>query len=163
MRTLIVYESVHGNTKSVAEAIACGIGGDTTLLEVDAAPREVDYDLLVIGAPTYGLGMSWPRNRAPGSIGVREWIPEMVVPSTTAVATFGTHVGNRRIATTASAQIARVLHQAGAPVVTQPVSFRLVGRRGPLRDDEWLRARRWGARLAAMVVPIVELAGHSPG
>jgi hypothetical protein len=83
MHVLIVYESLFGNTREVAEAIAEGVrdgatgatrpgtsdadaslGGtadlDVDLVEVGAAPTVLpeDLDLLVVGGPTHAFGMS---------------------------------------------------------------------------------------------------------
>jgi len=63
---LIVYESMYGGTRQVAEAIADGLSASTrcTVTEVGDAPTVVgpDVDLLVIGAPTHAFGMSTPRH-----------------------------------------------------------------------------------------------------
>ena len=96
MRTLIVYESMYGNTRRVAEAIADGLGQRT---EVEIAPigqataqLVAQADLLIVGAPTHIHGMSSATSRRgaaadaakPGSNlhlepdaeakGVREWL-----------------------------------------------------------------------------------------
>lgn len=58
MKVLIVYESKYGNTKKVAETIGEGIteeGNETDVLHVKAVERETvkDYDVILIGSPTY--------------------------------------------------------------------------------------------------------------
>jgi len=65
MRTVIVYESLFGNTHQVAEAIEEGIreadpAADVTCVRVgDAGDAHVeDADLLVLGGPTHVRGMS---------------------------------------------------------------------------------------------------------
>ncbi|MBS2548593.1 flavodoxin family protein [Catenulispora sp. NL8] len=71
MRALIIYESVFGNTHTVAEAIAEGLrtAGEATL--VPAADAEgsllasVDVDLLIIGGPTHGHGLPALYTRKP--------------------------------------------------------------------------------------------------
>ena len=68
MRTLVVYESMFGNTQAIAHAIADGLSlhHDVTLEEVGLAPERLDDDivLLVVGGPTHALGMSRPETRA---------------------------------------------------------------------------------------------------
>jgi len=63
MRAMVLYESMFGNTASVACAIAAGLRGE---YEVDvrpvnggppAPPDSVEADLLVIGAPTHAHGL----------------------------------------------------------------------------------------------------------
>jgi Flavodoxin domain len=62
MRALVVYESMFGNTRAVAQAIAAGLGGPAVAraIPVSAAPEEdlSGYDLLVVGGPTHVHGMS---------------------------------------------------------------------------------------------------------
>ena len=60
MRTLIVYDSVHGNTRSIAQAISDAIPGKVKVLRAsqvnDSELKTVD--LLIVGAPTHGGGPS---------------------------------------------------------------------------------------------------------
>jgi hypothetical protein len=71
MRAIVVYESMYGNTHTVAEAIGEGlrsvIGGDgavgvveTSVMSVHDATAErlTGVDLLVVGGPTHAHGMS---------------------------------------------------------------------------------------------------------
>lgn len=62
MRALVVYESMFGNTRRIAQAIADGIrdGADVALTDVVDAPADVpdDVDLVVVGGPTHVFSMS---------------------------------------------------------------------------------------------------------
>ena len=60
MSILVVYESMWGNTRAVADAIARGLGPDTAVVEVTRAPADIpaDVDLLVVGGPTHAFSMS---------------------------------------------------------------------------------------------------------
>lgn len=49
MKSLIVYSSVTGNTKKVAEAIAAPLTGTTDLFPVETAPPAADYDVIAVG------------------------------------------------------------------------------------------------------------------
>jgi flavodoxin len=56
MRALIVYDSVHGNTQKVAQAIGDAPGGEVSVRhvsEVSVADVEA-VDLLIVGSPTHG-------------------------------------------------------------------------------------------------------------
>ncbi len=57
MRVVIVYESMFGNTRLIAEAIAKGFGDETDVQVfgvADADPKVVeDADLIVVGGPTH--------------------------------------------------------------------------------------------------------------
>jgi flavodoxin len=47
MKTLIVYSSMTGNTKKLAEAIASRLGGEKALCPIDEAPEPQGYELIV--------------------------------------------------------------------------------------------------------------------
>lgn len=49
MKTLIVYSSMTGNTKLVAEAIATVFGEEAGLFPVESAPAADAYDLIAVG------------------------------------------------------------------------------------------------------------------
>ena len=70
MRTVVVYESMYGNTHLVADAIADGLrggspGADVVVMPVADATAQVlaDTDLVVVGGPTHVHGMSRPTTR----------------------------------------------------------------------------------------------------
>jgi len=68
MRATVVYESLFGSTREVAEAVAegpraaPGAAVDCRPV-VDAGPALGQVDLLVVGGPTHFLGMSSQRSR----------------------------------------------------------------------------------------------------
>lgn len=161
MRALIVYESLWGNTRTVAEAVAGGLA-DTCAVELgpvaDAPPPDaIDVDLLVVGCPTHAFGLSRPATReearARGAsevpdLGVREWL-DGATSVQTRVATFDTHVWRPNLPGWASRNAAKVLRRLGATQVGRPESFYVHGYEGPLLDGELVRARTWGTDLAA--------------
>lgn len=69
MRVAVVYESLFGNTRLVAEAIAEGIqaAGPGAVVKcspvTEAGPALAAVDLLVVGGPTHFLGMTSQRSR----------------------------------------------------------------------------------------------------
>ena len=164
--SLVVYESSFGNTKSIAEAIAFGLAGDVELIDVNEAPMRLgpEVGLLVVGGPTHAFTMSTTRTRrsasdmsgaAPARIGIREWIDEMSMLSTTPVATFDTKVDHPRLPGSAARAAARRLRRAGLSVVVEPETFYVLGTPGPLDDGERDRARLWGAALRSLVAPVL--------
>jgi len=101
MRAIVVYESLFGRTREVAEAVAEGLRAAAPGAAVDcwpvvdAGPAVGQVDLLVVGGPTHFLGMSSQRSRRmvrqyqeragghrsrraagkhPAGPGVREWL-----------------------------------------------------------------------------------------
>ena len=165
---LVVYESMFGGTRQVAEAVADGLRRSTrcTLVEVGAAPTVVDndVDLLVIGAPTHAFGLSTPATRHEAQnetstpvisrdLGVREWLAALVLLSpNTRTAAFDTHVKQRWVPGSAAHKIAHSLAHKGLTRVHEPVSFRVDGTTGPLLDGELARAQQWGAELGRSLV-----------
>src|SRR5260221_7752857 len=69
MRAIVVYESLFGRTREVAEAVAEGLRAAAPGAAVDcrpvvdAGPAVGQVDLLVVGGPTHFLGMSSQRSR----------------------------------------------------------------------------------------------------
>lgn len=163
-RTLVVYESMFGNTRAVAGAIAEGAGaaGPVELVEVGAAPTTLpdDVDLLVVGAPTHAFGMSRPSTRKSASeqsetplvsagIGVREWLDGLVPRPGVRACAFDTRVRVPGLPGSAAKAIARRLRSLGFTVQARQASFWVAGSPGPLRDGELSRARAWGADITA--------------
>lgn len=178
MRALVIHESLFGNTRTIAEAVARGLAEARPDLDVRclSAAEAVgppatgleDLDLLVVGCPTHAWGMSSVRSRtaqlakdrresperahdpdAEGP-GVRELLPLVAAgaPGVRAAA-FDTRLASR-FSGGAARRLARALHRGGAVVVGRPEGFVVTGMTGPLRDGEVERARAWGAELASL-------------
>jgi Flavodoxin domain len=164
MRALVIYESIYGNTRAIADAIAQGLGGQVDVRPAhDAGSVPGDVDLLVVGGPTHmhGLTTAMTRKMAvsaakedaakvePGATeepGLREWLRDLDATGLRAAA-FDTR-GDARAALTGSAAkgIARRLRRQGCEVVDRQ-SFLVADSEGPLEDGELDRAREWGASL----------------
>ena len=158
-RALVVYESMFGNTRLIAEAVAdvlserCAV----QLVEAAQAPLEVhDVDLLVVGGPTHALGMSRPATRtdardkgATGDVerGVREWLSDVtVMPRPALAAAFDTRVRTPLPLGSARRPISRRLRRLGLRVAPS-ASFVVTSTSGPLEAGEVEAARSWAAQL----------------
>jgi len=167
-RVLVVYESMFGNSQSIAAAIADGIrtAAEVTLVPVGDAPARLpaDVELLVVGGPTHAFGMSRPSTRTDASgqgelvmspdTGIREWL-DLLSPGDgqTAAATFDTRVTKvRRLPGSAARGAAKVLRRKGFPLARPAASFYVGDVKGPLDEGEIERARRWGEDLAHEVL-----------
>lgn len=170
MRAVILYESMFGNTRRIAEAIGRGLAplGDVAVVHVaDADIAHVaDADLLVLGAPTHALGLPRPNTRRsaaemaakPGNgvileaqasgAGMREWLPDLR-PGKGAAAVFDTRLGFP-MAGHASKKLRRHLRHHGYSLVTPPESF-TVDNRNVLRPGEEERAVAWGRHLSSVM------------
>jgi flavodoxin len=181
MRVLIVYESMFGNTRAIAEAIASGINGDAAVSVVgvnDMDARTLEgVDLVVVGAPTHAHGMSRPSTRKSAADiaskpdsnvklelyalgkGVREWL-DSIGPVRARAATFDTRMKGPAWATGSAAKgIAKRLRRLGSQLVTQPTSF-FVAKGNTLRPGETERAAEWGQQLAREMQGMVEHRAH---
>ena len=159
-KTVVLYESLFGNTERIARAIADGLRQSTevTLANFGEMPGETaDADLIVLGGPTHGWGMTKPTSRSrPGSeayaLGVREWLETAPPGMGRSAAAFDTRFDKPRWLTgSAAVRIGRELERLGHQMVMPPESFFVLHTGGPLRPGEEERARRWGSDLAQSV------------
>jgi hypothetical protein len=156
----VVVESMWGNTRAVGEAIARGLGGATTVVDVADArvglPAEVT--LLVVGGPTHAFSMSRTATRRdavqhgaePGHErrGIREWLDHLSTSDRLKVATFDTRVTKAKrlpgsAAKAAGKEVRR--HHLGQLVASE--SFYVDDMEGPLSEGELDRAEQWGRDL----------------
>jgi len=167
MDALVVVESVFGNTRRIAEAVAEGLGPRMHARVVDVAEAEGltdGVDILVVGGPTHAFGMTRLSTRQSAAeqagdgavaarVGLREWLPTLgpAAPGQLAAA-FDTRVSRPRIAGSAAAGALRRLQHLGYQRITRPESFRVTGTKGPLQHGELERARLWGSGLVARVI-----------
>jgi hypothetical protein len=179
MKAVIVYESMFGNTRAVADAIAEGFrpGNETVVIPVaQAGPEVLDgADLVVVGGPTHVHGMSRSGTRKgaaqmagkpdsgltlePGAagMGLRDWFADLGHVGIAAAA-FDTRIDGLAMFTgQASRGIARLLRHHGFHVVAGSESF-LITKGNRLRAGEEDHAKAWGRLLSSKVVAM-KLAG----
>ncbi len=169
MRIAVIYESIYGNTRAIAEAIADGlrVHGDVTLEPADDQAF-MDVDLLVVGAPTHAHGLPTAMTRRgveaaaqaaqdegqPLESGptqaVRSFVDRLQKGSGRSAACFDTRFDKSPLLTGSAAKtIAKKLGRLGYELVAPPQSFYVLDSEGPLKDGELERARAWGASLIA--------------
>ena len=181
MRVLLVYESLYGNTRIIANCIAEGLRDrhDVEAVPVTRAGADLldDSDVLVVGGPTqfHGLSSNWSRGvgaeaagnprggvaAEPGAVGVglREWLFNVSPGLGRQAAAFDTRFEGAALLTgRASSGIAHRLDRRGYRVVTDPASF-MVDRRNALLAGEAARARVWGVTLAGVLEPVSPAVG----
>ncbi|TDV44138.1 flavodoxin family protein [Actinophytocola oryzae] len=161
--TLVVFESMFGNTKKIAEAVADGLRTELTVevAEARSAPAVLgsEVDLLVVGGPTHAFGMSRRSTRADAGrqgadreaaagTGLREFVEGLAAGTARpAVAAFDTKVSRPRLPGSAARAARNRLRRAGFRTVSQAENFHVSGTPGPLLDGELARARVWGEQL----------------
>ena len=178
MRAVVVYESMFGDTRQVAEAIGDGLGNEFEVAVVPvnqvATDQLTGIDLLVVGGPTHVRGMSRPKTRAgavdqasqpetgivlePGAAGpgLREWFTTLTDAPPHAAA-FDTRVQMSPLITgRAAPKIARSLQRGGCHLIAEPESFLVTTKKPALAAGERDRARAWGQTLAANALTEVQ-------
>jgi hypothetical protein len=169
-RALVVYESVFGDGRTVAHAIADGLapGIRADVVAAADAPAEIgpDVALLVVGGPNHAFGMPGPRTRdsaieqygadiADTRAGLHEWLETLRIAGTgLPAAAYDTRGSGHPLLTKldhASRTEEKLLGKAGAELVAPAEHFYVADAKGPLVEGEADRARRWGATLARAV------------
>ena len=151
MKALVIYDSVYGNTKRIAEAVAKEIPGSVLVNVKDANYSLLSgIGLLVMGSPTHGGNESPALQKFIAGIpkdslrGMKvacfdTWISQEGQGFLTraAVGIFG-HAAPRTLAR---------LQHAGGSRTGQPEGFFVKGKQGPLAEGELERAREWARKL----------------
>ncbi len=146
MKTLIIYDSVYGNTEKIARSISGAIDGDVKVLrtsEVDPCELE-SIDFLIVGSPTHGgrptLAVQSFLNR----------IPELAIKGIN-VAAFDTRMSSKlvRIFGYAAVKIAGSLKAKGGILTLPPEGFLVKGGKDPLKEGEPERAASWAKEIVS--------------
>lgn len=150
MKTLVVYDSLYGNTETIARTIAQALPGDVPVVRAGQAdPAELETaDLLIIGAPTHG---SLPSETAQGLI-QRIGSPAR---DGARLATFDTRLswGFLKRYGFAASKMADPLVEKGWTLAVAPEGFFVRGlKKGPLKRGELERASAWAKRLAETLI-----------
>ena len=176
MQVCLVFESMFGNSRDIAEAVAAGFraaqpDATFTVVNVLHAPTDPGADLLIVGGPTHAFSMSRPDTRAErgkhvttdelrarvatlpdadAGPGIREWLTDLVPGNGTPAVTFDTRA-SYPIPKRAAKAMAKRLTALGYRMLQSPQGFLVGGVTGPLNEGELDRARVWGAQLAGLV------------
>ncbi len=152
MHTLVIYDSLFGNTEKLAHSIASGIGKNVPVMKVNEVNPESlqNLDLLVIGSPTHG---GWPSEKTKSFINS---LSEGVLHELR-TATFDTSIsveGQSKVTKFfvkmfgyAAGRLTAMSKKKGASIVASE-SFYVSGKEGPLVEGEISRAKKWAASIA---------------
>ena len=147
MTTLIVFDSVYGNTETIARAIGDAIPGRVQVLRVGQvnAGELAAVDLLIIGSPTHG---------AMPTEAIQALLDKLGPPPREGVrvTTFDTRLTwgfLERWGGFAAPKMADTLEEKGWTLAGEPGGFFVRGlKKGPLKKGEIERAATWAKGLA---------------
>lgn len=151
MKGLLVYDTTHGNTRAVAEALSetlklSGIEVDSLHVKDVRQASAKQYDFLVVGSPTRFGTMSFAVKRFLGKVKADEWAGRQF-------AAFDTEnpANLEKVEYSAGEKIAARLRE-GQMHQLAPVFRALVHEmKGPLLEGEVERARGYASDLAAQL------------
>ncbi len=155
MKSLVVYDSVFGNTEEVARAVAgvLATGGEVAMKrpeEASAADLE-GVELLVVASPTRAF------RATPATISfIKQLAPDAL--HRVRVAAFDTRIDVEKIDKRflsfmvktfgyAAGPIAKALQKKGGSPAAEPAGFLVGDKEGPLVDGERERAEEWARAL----------------
>jgi flavodoxin len=157
MKVIVVFDTIYGNTRRIAEAIVEGLGSkhESELVRAEEANRQTveNIDVLMVGSPTHG---GWY------SASLKEFFDLLSEESLQGirVCSFDTStpmknqgfVVNRltRLFGRAAPRIARELKKKGATIVDTK-TFIVLGRKGPLEEGELEHACEWAAAIMSKI------------
>jgi len=174
MQAFVVYESMYGNTATIAEAIGRGLTEAGMTVEVapcgQVTPEQIiDADLLIAGGPTHAHGMSHEGTRdtartdekndfeepAPEP-GLREWLHDLPEGAARPAAAFDTRLHGPALFTGSAAKhIISRLEDRGFQIAAEPESF-FVTKDNQLMDGEEARAQAWAADTARLLEQVLD-------
>jgi hypothetical protein len=171
-RALVVYESIFGDARTIAEAVARGLADryDVDVVAAREAPKHIPYDvgLLVVGGPNHGFSMPRQSTREAAidqygadiddtRTGLHEWLEAVRLPAGVRAAAFDTRMDHPKVVVAfdhASRTERKLLERHDATIVAPAEHFRVTDTEGPLADGEVERAVRWGRTLAGKLSPL---------
>ena len=148
MKGLVVYDTTHGNTKAVAEALSevlreSGIDVDTVHVKDAGKPNPKEYGFLVLGSPTRFGTMSFAVKRFLGKVKADAWADR-------SFAAFDTENPENLEKNQGSAgeKIAAQLAERGLRQAMPVLKALVLDMKGPLVEGELERVKEYGRDLA---------------
>jgi flavodoxin len=149
-KVIIVYESVYGNTKKIAEAIAGGIneyeGAECIVRRTGEIHTDdlCEYDAILFGCPNH--------NQQPArNLLIFIDRASIVHLEGKVGATFDTYTGGNRDIAVRKLDT-KIREKMPGIAITEHLSCKVNGRKGPLAEDEESRARGFGVRFGKRVL-----------
>ncbi len=141
-KAIIVYESVYGNTKKIAEALCEGINMVEGVECVIKKTGEIhtddlcDYDAILLGCPNHNQGPA---------LNLVRFIDRAAIVHLKAKigAAFDTYTGGNKDVAVVKLE-KRILEKLPGISIEGRLSAKVTGRKGPLAEDEESKAQEFG-------------------
>ncbi len=145
MKSLVIYDSVHGNTKTIAGTVAKELGSDARVMSVSEFKPEYlkEVKLLVVGSPIIAWQPTTKMNAFLAGFKKNQLDGFKAAVFDTRVALFH---GD------AAGKIAAELARAGVVIVSEPMGFKVKGKEGPLKKGEVEKAATWARSLRVLAL-----------
>lgn len=150
MKTLVVYDSLYGNTEAVAKKIATALKGKVLHVDKAGINNIKNLDLLIIGSPTQG---GRPTQKISAFV---NQIPSELTKKHK-FASFDTRLDIKNLGFLlkilvksigyASVKISDTLRVKGGDMVSEPEGFIVNDKEGPLKKGELDRASVWANKI----------------
>jgi flavorubredoxin len=148
-KAIVVYESVYGNTKRLAEAIRDGILQAGNIECKIAKTGEIhteelcDFDIILFGCPNH--------NQAP-ALNLMKFIDRASIVHLKGKTggAFDTYTGGNKGVALTKLEAELKKKMPGIRMVTSGLSAKVEGRRGPLADAELTAAKEFGKKIAEL-------------
>jgi flavodoxin len=146
VKALVIFDSILGNTKKIAETISKELGEDSKVLSVsDFNAKDLEgISLVVVGSPIIGWKPS--ENMGKFLLGLSEGQLKDIK-----AAVFDTRIKNF-MSGDAIKKISKELIRTGAEISVKPHAFYVKGAEGPLFEGEVEKAIEWAKSIKAIFV-----------
>lgn len=151
MKTLVVYDSVFGNTEKVAQAMGAALGCEVRRITEVTPEQLTGLDALIVGSPTQAFQALKP---------VKAFLKSIPAGSLKGVkvAAFDTRMDVKAVNNAVLTVFAKAFGYAAEPIGKQlvkkggtqavlPEGFIVTGEKGPLREGELERAAAWAQKI----------------
>jgi len=146
MNTLVIYDSLYGNTEKVAKAMAEALGKDAKAVKVGQvkAGGIKDYAYVLVGSPTQGGRPTKAMQTFLASLTEDDVLGKRFAAFDTRAQAFIV-----KLFGWAAPKIEKTLKSKRANCTAQPQGFFVEGTKGPLAEGELKRAGTWAKAIIA--------------
>lgn len=152
MKTLVVFDSLYGNTEKIAKDIFSVLKEEKEIKSLNKIKAEdlLDFDLLIFGSPTHGgrakeevnkflddLPSDYLKGKKVATFDTRVLPSEQKLPLHMLMKLIGY----------AAPKLEKKLKSKGAKIIFPSIGFLVSGKKGPLKEGELEKALLWAKQL----------------